>query len=344
MPLSHEQAITADLIADIQTLKENKVIVLIGKSGEKVVLKKEDPSATEKQVKTAKAVMKAVDPAVSKIKILTQDEADEISTWVASMLEEAETDEQLKLNNKKATIDGLKDLQAIVVQWKNDLAGGRAPVHKAAFHEVKDLESELKKRLASGAEKDKTGIRLFVSALNRAGGFETLGQIIVADFFNMNTDRFNPTGGIKIKLPKGDTKLAAIVNVGNIFIRKDGAEYKISGLDFIDPFSSAQTFTRRISVIDREVTEGYWLKILADKQQRAALAKNVASDLEKIVNPKKGRFFGMDKLDSKAANRIEKGIVRGAQAIAEMLKKKFPGDKWKDAHEERHALLLTIAE
>lgn len=346
MPLTVKNPVTAALLSDIHVLKAKKVIKLIGKDGEAIVIKKEDRSVTVDQIKGAKAVMKAVDPSF-KLKLLSAEEADQIIEFARSILQEYQTDEALRLGDKKAKIEDLEILIEIMEQWKDDIGQDRSPVLKLDYMDVKSLHAEYDKRMAT-VDKNKTGLRQFVSGLNRAGGFEMLGQVIVADFTMMNGDRFNPRGGAKFKLPKGDTSLKTIVNVGNIFMRMTDLGPKPTGLDFLDPYSELKSIDKSVAHIRRDSGE-YWLEILADKAGRNELAANIVEDLEKIVNPKRGRFNFIDKLDSKAAKRIVAGFVEGARLIAAELDRKYKskpekGNRWTPGVQERYDILIAVTQ
>lgn len=352
MTLSVKNPIMPIDIADIQVIKNGKIIFLTGHEGERIVLKTELGTSVA-NVKNAKAAMKAIDPSI-KAKIVTDEEIGYLLDWATSAMEIEVAFEQLPQDEKDKKGPGLKNfrkeslkaLRDALTEWRNrlnaqdDTNQAKDPLIKLNFADVKDLKDEVEKRL-NEEKKDKSGVRAFVRALNGPGGFETLGKVIAADLVNDNDDRFAVDGGIDITIGNRDFSFKALVNPGNVFINitKDGAN-SISGLDFIAPGRQEN------KDVNAALPKNHPIHHLSTKEARARLAANIVSDLELIVNPKRGRF-SFNKLDSNAAKRLQAGMVEGAQLIAAELDRKYrskpeKGNRWTQGVIERYELLRAV--
>ncbi len=352
MTLSVKNPIMPIDIADIQAFKGGKIIFLTGHEGEKIVLKTELGTSVA-NVKNAKAVMKAIDPSI-KTKIVTKEELGYLLDWATAALEIESAFDQLPQDEKIDKGPGLKNirkeslqaLKAALTEWgdridaQDDINAAQSPLIKLNYIDVKDIGSEIEKRL-NEEKKDKSGVRAFVRALNAPGGFETLGKVIAADLVNDNRDRFALDGGWSPKIGGRTFAFKALVNPGNVFIKiaSHGAS-SISGLDFIEP---GRVQNKDINL---PLKDDHSIHHLSAKEIRAKLAADVVADLELLVNPKRGRF-SFNKLDSNAAKRLQAGMVEGAQLIAAELDRKYrskpeKGNRWTQGVLERYELLRAV--
>lgn len=308
MPLSRDTPLTKDDIASVVELKEYKVFLLIGPADEKLVLKT-DANITAAQVKSATSVTKAIDPSV-KSKILSDPEKKEINAWIG---EWEKMEDWFRTNlgkeyraEEKETVKNLKDMLNYPAP---------EPWLKMEALEVKDLDGALEKRLSG----DKSEIKQFTAALTAKGGLEKLGQVIAADMFNGNTDRFLPADKTSRTQTIAGRKFAfrALINMKNVFIVTSKAGYEVSALDYIDPQSQFKDVTASLAGTQ-------WpAMVLVEKKSREAFAADVAHDLELIVNPNKNKLTPFSKLGRDAAPRIAAGMVMGAGAIKKKLEAKY---------------------
>lgn len=333
MSLDVTKQIKIEEIATIELVKGGKIIILHGNSNDKndkIVLKVEE-GASVAQVKSAKAVMKAVDPSL-KTKIVSIEETNALIDAIGGYVEDnalnyilgGEREPHLNAENLEVMLNMLES-------WKERIAEGNNPLLKMSYVEVKDVRSMLEKRLNNDA-KNKTDLRAFTNALNAPGGLEKLGMIIAADMMNDNHDRFSVRGGKGENFPTKNDQLPteykrivfqAMTNPGNVFLQIVGeGGNTLSGLDFIPPVADGADINKDPSTHkDPKYKEKHPIATLTDKTKRNAFAEKVASDLDKMVSPKRG-FLGRRRLDSKAAQRLAKGMVDGGRAIREALDKK----------------------
>lgn len=316
-----------------------KVFLLIGPADEKIVIKT-DADIKDATVRSASIVATAIDKNV-KVAVLDKTEKDAVIAWIKDW--EAE-EAWFKTNMGKEYRAGEKDA---VDSLKNSINyKGPEPWFKMAALEVKDLEGALEKRLAG----DKSEIKAFTATLVAKGGLEKLGQVIAADMFNGNTDRFKPTWAIgPTDTVNGVTtignrkfNLRVLINVKNVFVAATKAGLEISALDYIDPNSRFKDFT--VALAAAEANAGYqWLgKVLVDKKLRSAFADDIVHDLEKILNPNKSKLSLKTKLGSNAAARLIAGMITGAAAIKTKLDKKYPVATRPAAVKERIDLIATV--
>lgn len=338
MSLSVKEKIDPTDIADVVMLKKHKVFLLVGHEGERIILKSEGGTTVE-QVKSAKAVVKAIDPTV-KMKIVSKEELEGVLDFINEFLRLELVAEDLNGALKNLKRETLEELKEVLEESIATYDSGRDPLLKLNFMEVKELGGELDKRLAA-EDADKGGIRAFVKALNKTGGFEQLGKIVVADLLNFNDDRFFPDGGLKYERKGTKIEFKAIVNIGNIFIdMTNPRQGTLSALDFLAPTSQSKD-------INAALADDHPVRILVNKAKRDKYAADIVSDLDAVVRPKKSRF-SFRKLDSNATKRLIAGMVEGAGQIAAALETKYKnkpekGNRWTEGVKERYEVLIAAS-
>lgn len=349
MTLSVKNPILPIDIADIQVYKNGKILVLTGHEGERIVLKTELGTSVG-EVKNARAVMKAVDSSL-KTKIVTLDEIGYLLEWVDMSLEievayaNLPSDDKSKKGAGSSNMrkESLTALRRAITDWREamtaeeDINNARNPLLKLNYIEVTDIKAEVEKRLKE-EDKDKTGVRAFVRALNGTGGFETLGKVVAADLVNDNNDRFAVDGGGSLLVGNRTFEFKALVNAGNVFLNiAQGGANTLSGLDFIAP-----TGKRVNKDINAALTAEHPIHHLASRDLRSRLAADIVADLELMLNPKKKRYT-FAKLDSNASKRLVAGMIEGAKLIAAELDRKYRKDnRWTDGVSQRFDVLKTV--
>jgi hypothetical protein len=314
MALDVKSPIKLEDIKYIELIKGGKIIILHGNNKEKLVLKEEE-SASVKQVNSAKAVIKAVDPSL-KTKIVSKEEAKAVIAAIEGAIEDNQLSASLNNddNHPLFSVDDLLAIKLMMEKWLVDMDNEKNPVLKMAYVDVKDVRSALEQRLGSGPDR-KASLREFAAALNAPGGFEKLGAVIAADMMNDNHDRFSVRNGLGQQIGERRFQFKALTNPGNVFLEvTESGGRTLSGLDYIPPGKVTADF-------DLPLKENHPAKVLADKTQRAAFVAKVVSDLETLVHPKRG-FLARNKLKSDAAKRMIAGMIEGARKIETVLQKK----------------------
>lgn len=175
------------------------------------------------------------------------------------------------------------------------------------------LDSAIDKRLKG----DKADVRWIARALKHRGGLEKVGEIVAADFFNGNEDRFCwPPPGVPV--PGGTIRFQTIQNVGNVFFAcgANGSGVPI-GLDSFDP-NSQQRYLH--VAVDESTWMGRILKPV-NGAYRKTFAKNLVSDLEIALGPRnrKNPFAKTHRLGSHRRRRILTGIANGENIMKRYL-------------------------
>ncbi|MEN8150234.1 MAG: hypothetical protein ABFS86_10450 [Planctomycetota bacterium] len=182
------------------------------------------------------------------------------------------------------------------------------------------LDGAVKKRL-DPANPDKADVRLIARALKKHGGLEKLGEIIAADLFNGNTDRFGPPFELQPGRGPGGIPLDAIYNVGNVFVACDGkGRGSPIGLDNYDPASEWKDLN------NGDIDPNRWGGMLlhprrkADREQYAGL---IVSDLEALLGPRNRKFSlsSKNRLGSGRKRRIRNGMGSGAKKLKRALQR-----------------------
>lgn len=173
----------------------------------------------------------------------------------------------------------------------------------------------------SNSEVDPKAIKRIASAANATGGLEDLGEIIAADMFNGNQDRFafdnlqNKTG-----ITVNGHQCWHLLNLGNIMVYQLVNEWRFVGLDSVDPFSIlAQNF-------DSKWDTDWGFRIFhgpARLTNVKFVADHVAEDLKYALGKKKGLIKSW-RLSGDATKRLAKGMLQGYDRIEYMLKSKYP--------------------
>jgi hypothetical protein len=202
---------------------------------------------------------------------------------------------------------------------------------KMSMQEVQDLDHAVINALEVNSA---SALEPFITALSNKGGMEKLGEIVGADAFIGNTDRFEAfrTTHRQMSFPAGGKmypfQFRALGNVGNVFIALDEAgNYTPSPLDFFDPNGPFQRFEK---LEPMEQSRGPWPgRVLVTKELRLNYARNIVADLENLLSlgaPTMilGRFE-WTKLGRNAADRMEKGMADVKDRIQARMQEKMAG-------------------
>jgi hypothetical protein len=323
------QPIRCNDIACIASLKPGKVFLLCGVADDDLVLKTEGKDLTSVRP-LSNSVMKSVDPQ-ARVKSLDAMELAEIRAFVDNYENYAETLHLEPASNKAVA-------QLAQLFKYSDLCN---PAYwtKMDKLELRNLDSTL--RIPNEDERD-SALDEFAKALSRNNGLGKLGEIVAADFFIGNTDRFEPFGPVNPYLGqsvgqgyKYNIPLKCIRNVGNVFIAlsPDG-RLAPSGIDYLDPNSSFESFQPLAAVETKDKWPG---RALLTKAQRMEYAEKIASDLASLLNPR-GRRRMVPILGFHAASQIEAGMVSGAKKVFGKMSEKFNNKPMPDSVKERMLL------
>jgi hypothetical protein len=335
MPLALNQPILAADIMDVRELKDGKVFLLSGRDGSKLVIKAED-FVTGDAIKATASTVKAIDPTV-KMKPLVASEVLELSRFaqdwegfVAHLKTLMETDEEPVTQQEKQSI---AELKTVIAKYGAASAGGRTNIAKLSYVQMSTLGIVLKlEGVASDDaawDEGRAVFAKFVKALNKSGGLEKLGQIMAGDFFIGNQDRFATTGGVGVKLYNSSkyVPLKCIWNLSNIIIIKEGKgkATRPSMLDYMDPFTDFLKLNQTLATMGEP--DKWPMQVLLKRESRMKIAQDLVDDLDYILKPEKS-FFSMNKIGgSRAAGRVNDGIVQGIKKIiksAEARRSKLP--------------------
>jgi hypothetical protein len=324
MPLSMELAFTNADICSCKMLKRGKVFLLMGLQGEQLVVKNENPGPgqTAAIFKPSNTVMKVVDPRV-KVKPLQNNEISALQTFA--------TEAQNNLRNLsgvvKAELDnGIREAVACLSEVTLKPVTGNIWI-KMRLQEVQDLEHAVARAIEVHRG---SALEPFINALSNKGGMEKLGEIVAADAFIGNTDRFVPFGskiGSVSVLSGGKLYPFAartLCNIGNVFIGlNEAGKLAPSPLDFLDPNGPFQRFGR---LADTEMERGKpWPgRVLVTKELRLRYARNIVADLENLLTLGKPSFF-WTKLGRNSADRLEAGMAAAKDRIQARLLQKMDG-------------------
>jgi hypothetical protein len=319
MPLSMEMPIRNAEIYSFKELKRGKVFVLNGTQGEQLVVKSEyTGSGGMAPIKPSNTVMKVVDPR-AKVKVLQDDELLALRTYATELKDALSSFRQV------ATPNGEID-KAVTSLWTAVSQPGPGIWLKMSMQQVQDLDHAVIQALEVNRA---SALEPFIAALSNAGGMEKLGEIVAADAFIGNTDRFeafrsNPR---QIQFPAGGKmypfNFRALNNVGNVFIAlNEAGTYTPYPLDFIDPNGPFQRFERLAA---SEASRGAWPgRVLAAKELRLNYARNIVADLENLLSLGKPSLF-LTKLGRNAADRLEKGMAAAKDRIQARMQQKMAG-------------------
>ena len=354
--LSVNTEIEEDDIVTIKLLDQEKgnVFLLVGKGpSEKVVLKL-DVGQSVTTIKSANPIVKAIAPNAA-LKILKPQEvlAIQEAAWVFENDNEW-FEEQGVVPDDRPTPKTLRDLKAALKKAREQ----NVPLLKMAFVRVTDLKEALTERL----EGNKTSLKAFTATLNAKGGLERLGQIIAVDLFTTNFDRFWPAEEkqkVYIFMSSGDIRPLEVpcqCNASNVFriVTEMGSE--VGALDFVFPtdgYGDINTPLKQARLANKDFRVGRGFKndtgqewsgrILENPAKRHAFAKDVAQCLEALLHPqRKTKNYFNRKLSFDAAKRIEKGMIQGAQRIADKLKDKYGANGMTQGVKERYTVMRMV--
>ena len=194
------------------------------------------------------------------------------------------------------------------------------------------------------------GVRAIGKALNAPDGFETLGQVIAADFFNQNRDRFYPNSSAGAtdggQNPTTGGRFRVVQNYGNImisvdkkknrtlaldkFLSKIGRDRKkertVLGLDSYDPSTAVyMDMSKTVAQIENAGGDPWDGKFLRanpkDNQRREELCDDIFTDLDELLGPWKKSKLSLSKkrLDKDGGRRLRIGVEEGSEKIMKHL-------------------------
>lgn len=304
MALSMTGSIAAGDICNVKCYKDLKVYLLQGTDGSEIVIKCEGLGADS--IKAATHAVKAVEHS-ARMKILSATEVNELKQYCKYVDElDAYFSELGVSKGMRGFIDRQKDAVDMLkktLSWNDPIV----KMKKQTAHHIEDAAT-------NRGEGNKDLIRLFVSTLKAQGGLEHLGEIVAADMFNNNNDRFSPymIAGEK-KVGPYTLKMKAIMNFGNIFIVDNGNGFSASIMDYIAPTGIGMGPNRSLT---NQTDDLKWMgEVLVEKSTRKKFAQNIIHDLEEVLHPNKSFFSMKKKLGRDAEERLHHGMVNGVRII-----------------------------
>jgi hypothetical protein len=304
---------SCDDIHIVKELKANKVWKLINITGDEELVIKIDANEAS-QIKDANRVAKVIDP-MAKVKILSLPEVNALKEYVRIYQELSAYFDAHQLTCK-ALEQTEKESVANLKKMLDDLDKYPEPFVKMQSLTVHNLEEAAIQR----SQGNKELVKDFASILKAQGGLEKLGEVVAVDMFNDNTDRFYPGYNTTRKFGTFNILLKVCVNPGNVMMAlNDQNNLSITILDFIDPQSNLKTYNAPIT------GAAAGINAITDRRLRKQFAKDIISDLESFLHPKKSKYSVLTKLGSNAATRLERGMVQGMNKIRAKLSSKYPG-------------------
>ena len=307
MTLSMTSEIRASEIIDVKCFKQLKVYLLRGTDGSDIVIKI-DAVGTE-QLKNTGKVIKAIDP-VAKMKMLTATERHELNEYCKNVedLDKFFKDLATDIPDIVSPFAGQADAVAMLKQSLS-FSDPFVKMIKQTIHNIEDI-------VTSRGTGSKDLMRQFVSGLKATGGLEKLGQIIAADLFNGNSDRFFPDRKKVVTIGPFKFNIRVTVNLGNIMMIVTANGLTATALDYADPNSTSKSYTNKMTDDQKKRWSG---SVLAKTSLRHKFAEDVIHDLEQFFNPKKSAFSMRTKLGRDAVSRLEKGMKQGTRQIVAAL-------------------------
>lgn len=332
MTLAVDQPLRASDIVDVRDLKGGKIFLLKGRDGSSLILKAED-NVSGSQIKAVAPIIKSIDPTI-KMKPLTAGEVLELKSFLLNKAEYIRHLKQimrmgLNVSITEAEKQAVLALDTCVQKYGKVGAGGRTDIAKMTHVNMTTLGIVTPYgRGATDEEWDEARniFRKFTKALNKSGGLEKLGAIMAGDFFIGNEDRFHSFGtGIGLKM-QGEAKthsFKVIFNLGNIIVVKPGKGKRtaLSMLDYMDPNTAFLSIDQDLDGLEASNKFGdKWpMRVLLEPASRKKIAEDLVDDLRYLMKPEKS-LFGMNNLSgSRAATRVNKGIVEGIKGIKKAL-------------------------
>lgn len=201
------------------------------------------------------------------------------------------------------------------------------------------LDEAVNKRLDAN-NPDKADVRLIAKGLRKSGGLEKLGEIIAADLFNGNSDRF----GTPIKSERmgiasgpGGINLVTINNVGNVFFECSGrGSGKPIGLDSYDPRNEWKVLNNS-ALTGMTPTDFRWGGIVLQrnkKAEREEYAREIVVDMEALLGPRNRKIprGTTNRLGTRRKARLVHGMDSGAKKIKRALQRWKRKNPPNDAH------------
>ncbi len=342
MALSMGNPLIAVDIGSITRFKEGKVVLLKGYGFDSLVIKIE--MASESHVKSATTVVKAVDPS-NRMKLLSASEIQELQNFYAHQtgMLLAMSKAEAKFGAHKWTVErvlashpALSDLRDMLGEYQHSTGAGAA-LCKMDQANLVGMDKALVARWTNG-ETEQDPLNQFKSSLLARGGMERLGEIVAADLFIANRDRFNVSGGpwtawIDEHGPN-ERKLSGMKtfhNIGNILLclKNDGPV--MSGLDYVDPNGQGGGMNFKdwngVTATEQLIEVTWDGRILADKAKRRQLAKNVVDDIDWLLQacptPRQQNRVVFPGNGTAAEKSLEKGMIDGCRKICSKLKNKI---------------------
>lgn len=325
MPLAVDQPILASDIMDVRDLKGGKIFLLTGRDGSKLVLKAEG-GVTGDAIKASAPVLKAVDATV-KMKPLVASEVGQLNQFIKSWERYVTFVKQVLGDGHDPVTaqekDSVNALKNAITTYGGASGTGRTNIAKLSHVQMSTLSVvlDVENKPANDAAWDEARdtFAKFIKALNKSGGLEKLGQIVAGDFFIGNQDRFVAQGnGAQVQLYGEKHRLKIIINLGNIILLKEGKgkATRPSMLDYMDPNTDYLGDTSRtLAAVEQNAMEQWPMRVLLTREGRTDVANRLVDDLNYLLKPEKS-LFGMYKLGgSKAAGRVNDGIVQGIKKI-----------------------------
>jgi hypothetical protein len=338
MALSMDNEISANDISSLVRFKQKKVVLLRGYGFDSLVVKIE--SASEGHVKSATTVVKAIDPA-NRMKILSAREIQELTTYLSnqkSMLRSLANASGHFFGAASLENDnpGLKDLQDLLAE-RQRMTGAGVALCKMDQANLVGMDKALVARWTQG-ETEQDPLNKFKSALLARGGMERLGEIIAADLFIANRDRFNAWGGpftawVDEHGPneRALRGMKTFHNIGNILLCLTDRGPVMSGLDYVDPNGQGGGMSYKewngVVATEQMLNETWDGRILPDKRKRREFASDVVDDIDWLLQacptPRPTVRVAFPGNGSDAERRLEKGMIEGCRKIAAKLKLKI---------------------
>jgi hypothetical protein len=326
MPLSVDSPIRNAEIYSFKELKPGKVFLLNGHQGDQLVVKNEYTGVGGMApVKPSNTVMKVVDPRV-KMKVLENGEVEALRSYATELKTALSSLRGAAKRGPNVDID-----KAVNGLWTAISQAGPGIWMKMSMQQVQDLDHAVINALEVNSA---SALDPFITALTNKGGLEKLGEIVAADAFIGNTDRFETfrTETRQMSFPAGGKmypfQFRALGNVGNVFIALDEAgNYTPFPLDFFDPNGPFQRFERLEAT---EANRGAWPgRVLVTRELRLNYARNIVADLENLLSLGRPAMilnrFEWTKLGRDASERMEKGMADATERIQARMQEKMAG-------------------
>jgi hypothetical protein len=288
------------------------VFLLVGKHEEELALKMQAScSLSASRMQRNFEIMAIVSPH-SKQVALNINEVHQLRVWVGAELIQA-SDQQKRL---------------LLADFHNEL---QRPTQGNAWikMEVKKIDTLADAVGNKEADRNKVKIKAFSKALAAPGGLEALGEIVAADLFNNNGDRFNyPLDQATGKLQQagcgdiyGNTRLTHLYNLGNVMVEfdKKGKHGKLLGLDSFDTNADHTKWKTPLATSERSSSTRWSGRLLAvtSKTDREYFARCVIADLEFVLGKRHRKipFASKLRLGKDANQRFYNGMESGITKI-----------------------------